>query len=226
MSARDAGAPGVEPGARAIPHDDTAMLPPRPAKTLTFAQCLDLLDLDDAERLSFGTGAKLGREFSGRQYTVGRLKALDLTDHADHNVWCGLQPMRQSTARGTNKDVLRIAALYADLDLDEDKIPTVDAIKDVIDGLSGMLGATPTYITFSGHGYQPVWKVDPDDSRDLTRMLPLLKGWGRLVKQVAAHHGGSADGVFDPARILRVPGTTNWKNVHVPVDTWAAVTLP
>jgi len=52
-------------------------------------------------------------------------------------------------------------------------------------------------------------------------MLPLLQGWGSLVKQVAASHGGSADGVFDPARILRVPGTTNWKNPQVPVAAWA-----
>lgn len=220
------------PGAGSTGGEDLAAagsvstLPPRPDKTLTFAQCLDLLELDDDELLSFGTSTKLGREFSGRQYRVGHLKAMNIDAYENHNVWCGLQPMRKASARGKNTDVLRIAALYADLDLDANKIPTVDAIRLVIDGLSAMLDTAPTYITFSGHGYQPVWKVDPDDSRDLDVMTPLLKGWGRLVKQVATVHGGSADSVFDPARILRVPDTTNWKNVHVPVDTWAAVTLP
>jgi hypothetical protein len=226
MTLRNEPAPGGRPGAGRSCDSDNHSVTPRPDKTLTFAQCLDLLELDDDELLSFGTQSKGGGDFSGRQYKVGHLKAIDVSAYADHNVWCGLQPMRKAVARGKNSDVVRIAALYADLDLDANKIPTVDAIRRVIDGLSAMLAAEPSYITFSGHGYQPVWKVDSDDSRDLDVMMPMLKGWGRLVKQVATVHGGSADSVFDPARILRVPDTTNWKNVRVPVGTWAAVTLP
>ena len=223
MSPRNEPAPGAEPGAgdKVDNDDDEAILRAGADNLLSFAECLDLLDLDDDELLSFGTQEKAQDTFIGRQYAVAHLKKMSLDAYADHDVWCGLQPMRKVAKRGSNKDVLRLVALYADLDLAENKIPTVEGIAKVIDTLSDMVGATPVYITFSGHGYQPVWQIDPDDGSDLQRMLPLLQGWGQLVKQVAATHGGTADGVFDPARILRVPGTTNWKDPAAPVTTWA-----
>ena len=164
MNPRDAAAPGGQPGAGGSCDGDTTSVTRRPDKTLTFAQCLDLLDLHDDEWLSFGTEPRVNGRFHGRQFQVGHLKALDLAAYENHNVWCGLQPMRKVAKRGGNVDVLRIAALFADLDIDPQKIPTYEALVKVVDLLSDMVGDAPVYVTFSGHGFQPVWKVDPDDS--------------------------------------------------------------
>jgi hypothetical protein len=60
----------------------------------------------------------------------------------------------------------------------------------------------------------------------------LLNRFGRLVKQVAREHGGTADKVSDLARVSRVPGTVNRKFPDEPVpvfamprDDWRPVSL-
>lgn len=189
----------------------------------TLADCLEVLGLEEHELLSLGVQPK-GGEFKGTQATVEELRQLDMTEYRDCNVWTGLQPMRKADKRGTSDDVVRIVALPADLDVAENKMPTDQDCMDVIQALSNMLASRPVYVVASGHGYQPVWAVDPEDSTDLERMRSLLERWGKLVQQVAVSHGGSADSVFDPARILRAPGGINWKDQAKPVPTSATLT--
>ena len=191
----------------------------------TLAHCLGLLDLDDGECLSFGV-QRPGGEFEGSQQTVAELKALDLSTLTGYNAWCGLQPMaRKAYGRGSEADVLRLAALFADLDVGPTKLPTDQACIEVIKALSDMLGTRPVYVVASGHGYQPVWAVDrhtidgntDPQVEDMPAMRALIRRWGRLVKQVAATHGGTADSVFEASRVLRIPGTVNLKDPEVPV---------
>lgn len=90
----------------------------------TLAHCLGLLDLDDGEWLSFGVQPP-GGDFQGAQHTVAALKALDPETLTGRNAWCGLQPMaRKAAGRGAESDVLRLAALFADLDVGPTKLPT------------------------------------------------------------------------------------------------------
>ena len=189
----------------------------------TLTDCLNSLGLKDHDLLSFGV-EPLDGKFKGSQKTVEELRRLDMTELRDCNVWVGLQPVRKAAGRGTSNDVERIVALPADLDVGENKIPTDQGCMDVIDALSSMMGTKPVYVVASGHGYQPVWAVDPEDASDLDRMRPLLTRWGNLVQQVAVQHGGSADSVFDPARLLRAPGGINWKDAAKPVPTSATLT--
>lgn len=191
---------------------------------LALGQCLDLLDLDADELLSFGT-RPIGGRFSASQRTVADLRRLDCADLDGHDVWCGLQPMRQATTRGTAEDVVRLVALFADLDVGTGKMPTDPACVEVVRALSGMLGTAPAYVVASGHGYQPVWSIERDlETTDMPAMRQLLRRWGALVQQVAVTHGGHADSVFDAARVLRVPGTVNWKDPEHPVPAAAMAT--
>lgn len=184
----------------------------------TLAHCLGLLDLDDGEYLSYGVQPP-GGDFKGSQRTVATLKALDPGTLTGYNAWCGVQPMiRKAAGRGSESDVVRLVALFADLDVGPTKLPTDAACIEVIRALSDMLGALPVYVVHSGHGYQPVWALERDDqAEDMPAMRALIRRWGQLVKQVAAAHGGTADSVFEASRVLRIPGTVNLKDPEVPV---------
>lgn len=148
--------------------------------------------------------------------------------HAADDVWFGVNAMasRPASGRGTAKDVTRLAALHADLDVGLDKLPSFAVGWQVIADVSEVLGTRPSVVILSGHGLQPLWPVDPDDPaahldtpEKRENAGALLKLFGRLVGRAAHLHGGKVDGVFDLARVLRVPGTVNRKVPGAPVPT-------
>lgn len=67
---------------------------------------------------------------------------------------------------------------------------------------------TPSVIVDSGHGYHAYWKLNAPHLWD--EVYPVLVG---LAQQLRGDH------VYDRPRILRIPGTTNYKDVPVPVRT-------
>lgn len=130
----------------------------------TFCECLDALGLHVDELLSMGVRPK-GGGFRGPQMTVRELKDLDPAEWADCDVWAGLQPERRvESGWGTAEDV-QLVAIYADLDIGPGKRPNEEALWGVNRILSGLLGSPPAYLTFSGHGYQPVWLVHSEDGQ-------------------------------------------------------------
>lgn len=158
-------------------------------------------------------------------------KAPDVADdHAEADVWFGVNALpHKGTGRGGAADVTRLAAVYADLDVKPGGMPSMTVAVAVITTLSEMLEAKPAAVVESGHGLQPYWPIDPDDpaatiTTPTTRadMAALLRRFGRLVAHVAGIHGGQVDSVFDLARVLRVPGLTNYK--ANPVPTLVSVT--
>lgn len=141
------------------------------------------------------------------------------------NVWFGVNPVPLAgSGRGSIEDVTRWAALWADLDVKPGGLPNFDAARAVIRDLAAMLNAEPVAVIYSGHGLQPIWLLDPDDPEtnttdptNRTAAIAKLRRWGRLVARVAADYDGQVDSVFELARVLRVPGTTNLKDTPVPV---------
>ena len=148
-----------------------------------------------------------------------------VADGAD--VWFSVNPVQPGTSgRGTANHVTRWAALYADLDAKTGGLPDLPTAQAVVDTLTDLLGTKPAAVTFSGHGLQPFWALDPDD--DATHLdtdtkrahaQATLRRFGRLVTAVAERHHGAVDSVYDLARVLRAPGTTNHKTAPVPVVT-------
>jgi P4 family phage/plasmid primase-like protien len=145
-----------------------------------------------------------------------------LPKFANQNLWIGANPLRAGIEKGRGKaeDVMSLRALYADLDVEPSKIPTFEGAKIVIDEVSRILDVEPAVVVMSGHGYQPRWRVAPGPFT-VEAAAELMKEFGRLVSHVAAKHGWKVDGVYDLARVLRAPGTTNLKDPEHPVKTTA-----
>jgi hypothetical protein len=141
-------------------------------------------------------------------------KAATLPNGAD--IWFGINPVNPSLLggrkRGGDDDVTRLSTLTTDLDVTPGKCASFEVAHAIVGELSEILGTTPLAITYSGHGLQPYWPI-ADGAVDVETMKALLSRWKRLVQQIAKKHGAKVDSVFDPARILRVPGTFNCKDV-------------
>jgi hypothetical protein len=139
-----------------------------------------------------------------------------LPDDAD--VWFGVCPVkgpaRKSAGRGKAKDVTRLSALWADLDVEDGKCASIGVARSIIDDLSEVLVTRPVAVTETGHGLHPYWVVeDGAIAGHFTneRAAVLLDRWKRLVTEIANMHGAKVDSVFDLARVLRVPDTYNNK---------------
>ncbi len=119
-------------------------------------------------------------------------------------------PLGAGGRRGAERDVTRVVALYADLDVKEDACPELGTAHAIIDDVSAVLGTRPAVVIYSGHGLQPIWTLadaSPADGK------PLLRMFSRLVRVVARKHDvAKIDSVFELARVLRVPGTANYKD--------------
>ncbi|MCV7259199.1 DNA primase family protein [Mycobacterium shimoidei] len=191
---------------------------------------LDLSALLGALGYSPDEFMSLSHDGSGRFATrvlrvahVGKAMA-DMPDSA--NVYFGVNPVtgpaRENRGRGTERDVTRLAAFVADLDVKPGACADTATASAIIDELSSILGTRPSAITYSGGGLHPYWPVSDGDVTDIAEMKGLLARWGRLVKAVAKAHGANADSVFDLPRVLRAPGTYNNKReTPVPVRTVA-----
>ncbi len=86
-------------------------------------------------------------------------------------------------------------------------------------------GLRPTIIIHSGHGLQAWWLFEKfwafSDQDDHAAAHALSVAWNTTIKNIAALKGQTVDMVFDLSRVMRVPGTKNFKNLEavVPVAT-------
>lgn len=138
------------------------------------------------------------------------------------NLWHSLSTFRPKTSgRGKAEDVVRMPFLWADLDIKAKGITTWAEAWALIEALSEILGTRPMWVTMTGHGLQPAWGIDPEESTDVLTLRPLLKRFGLLVRHVARVHGHGVDSVFNPDRVLRASGTWNLKDPDHPVQAQA-----
>jgi len=134
--------------------------------------------------------------------------------------WIGANPMRRPKdpgSRGTADDVTGVRALWADLDVGPGKLASYAVCREVIAEVSELIGAQPVAIVASGHGLQPRWRIDFGEISHTKSAAFFIERFGQLVQLVAQRHGGHVDNVYDLARILRAPGTTNLKIDGKPV---------
>jgi hypothetical protein len=108
------------------------------------------------------------------------------------NIYIGINPRNKQGGKG--EDVLLARMLMADFD---DCTPEQAAEKAAAAGLP-----PATLIVNSGHGAHHYWR--------LTQAVEDLKRWTRAVKALIARCGSDKT-IFDPPRILRLPGFFNVK---------------
>jgi hypothetical protein len=144
------------------------------------------------------------------------------------NVWFSVNPTtgpaRQGEGRGGERQVTRWAALYLDVDVKAGAFPDLDKAAEFISTLSGMVETRPTVLIYSGHGIQPLWPIEDgelDTEEKWARAYRLSRRFGRFANRVASDFSASLDNVSDLARIVRVPGTMNWKDPANPAPVYA-----
>jgi hypothetical protein len=124
-----------------------------------------------------------------------------------HDVYAAVQPRRGRS--GSAAAVAAIVALYADVDCGEGKRFTNKA--DAIARLQSfaLLGLAPSLLVDSGNGFHAYWPLrealEPSDQ----------DAWQSAMRALASSLDADPT-VTDLPRILRVPGTLNWKNADDP----------
>jgi hypothetical protein len=116
-----------------------------------------------------------------------------------------------------------IVGLWADIDMageahkGDNLPPTLEDAR----GLANSLGLPPTEVVHSGHGLQPWWLFDEpwvfQDDEDRRGAAALVERFQAALRHNAEAAGWSLDATHDLARVLRVPGTTNYKLEGRPV---------
>jgi hypothetical protein len=185
------------------------------ASVLEFpALLLDVLGFTEDEFVSLGYQKPGGKFCPAVLEPAAAITAVAEASTAA-NLYFGINPVRgparTNAGRGTEADVTRLAALPVDLDMKPGACHDLEAAHGIIDALSGIVGARPSALTYSGHGLHAYWPVDGGHITDTTTTRALLRRWGRLVATVAESHGAKADSVFDLARMMRAPGSYNNK---------------
>jgi hypothetical protein len=181
-------------------------------ETATLANVYEAIGITDNDHMSIcWKPSDTNGEARMRAKIHTRDTAPDFADQQNGDVYFGVNPVDLPVGnrkRGTEKQVTRVVALHADLDVKKDACPDVDTAHLIIDQLSDLIGQRPVGHILSGGGVQPLWALtDCDDATG----RGLIRRWGRLVKRVCRERNIKADGVFEVSRMMRVPGTLNHK---------------
>lgn len=123
----------------------------------------------------------------------------------------------KNNLRGGENDISCVTALYADIDIKSDahaqkSLP--QTLDEAVDFLN-YLALKPSIIVNSGNGIHGYWIFDTPykitDLESRNRIVSLFKGFGKYINTEAKKRSWKIDNVSDLARILRLPGTLNYK---------------
>lgn len=116
------------------------------------------------------------------------------------------------------EDAAAIVGFVADVDYGKVGAPPTEADAHTV---LRDLPFPPTLLVHSGHGLQAWWLFkEPwvfEDEAERRRAMDLSHRWQVLVTRAASYRGWSVDPVGDLARVMRIPGTVNYKDREHPV---------
>ncbi len=194
---------------------------------ISFPEVLDVLQIPRGEFIPV-CHRPVGGRFCAE--VVGRNEApwvvASLPDRAD--VWFGPNPTFGSgcrrPGRGSESEVSRWSVFNFDLDVKPGVFENLAQAEAFVVEFSAQTGFVPVVLIYSGRGLQPVFSVDEplDDMDWWTRACRASRQVGRVAAQFARDFcGAQIDTVSDLSRVVRVPGTTNWKDPDNPMSTFA-----
>lgn len=226
----------TSPQRKRLPHDlrKSQVQNQSGDKGTTLYAALRALGHVDSDVVSVSTkGPGDSGRFTAETRAVESLR--DWTPPDDANVWFSANPLRELMppgVRGGVADVRRGQTLYADLDVailgvKAKGLASIEDCEKVVAELAHALGVDPAVVIYSGHGVQPIWRVD--DAQPITDNAvawnTISLRWSALVRQVVHRLSPEAgvDSVFNIDRILRCPGTVNWKDPQHPVPVQCSI---
>lgn len=126
-------------------------------------------------------------------------------------------------ARGENEDVLALPGLWIDVDVADDAHKERALPPSLADAVSLVQSfqREPSILVHSGHGLHAYWLFrEPLIIRtpeDQARAENLTSRFQATIRDAALKKGWKLDNTSDLARVLRVPGTMNYKTEPRPV---------
>jgi hypothetical protein len=133
----------------------------------------------------------------------------------------GLHADRAVGGRGGEDQIVALPGVWADIDIKGpahkaiNLPPTIDAAKEIYSAVQ----IRPTVLVHSGYGLQvywlfrELWLLNTPEER--ARAKSLLVRWQGMLRRIATAKGWALDPTADLARMLRVPGTFNYKLADV-----------
>ena len=149
----------------------------------------------------------------------------DTAQGADVDIYfgVGISSRRKAAGRLAVEDITLIPGVWMDIDVagQDHKQSNLPAdLQTAIEFMNG-LPIEPTILVDSGHGLHAYWLFrEPwqlDTPEELTAAKILLKNWQVFIRSQAAARGWKFDSTHDLSRVLRLPGTVNYKSDPVPV---------
>jgi putative DNA primase/helicase len=136
------------------------------------------------------------------------------------NTYFSVWPRRRGISenvRGCSEDTEYATCLFGDLDVagPAHKSSRLPASKEAAMAYLTGLAKPPSLIVDSGYGLYPFWifpepvRLADETIRD--KAFGILRGFGNYLLQGGQERGWVLDNVFDPARMLRAPGSYNYK---------------
>ncbi len=151
-------------------------------------------------------------------YDALTVHALNRAGNAD--VWWGVATRTDKLPggrRGGDNDCAHLPALWVDIDIAGPGHKTAHTLPGTEADARAILATyplRPTAIVHSGGGLQAWWLLD--EPATIADAQPVLERWAHTWTAAGARLGFHVDNVFDPARIMRLPGTWNRKLVDQP----------
>lgn len=137
---------------------------------------------------------------------------------------CGVSPRNYGTNRRCEKrDIAGIAALWLDLDVADPVHAKGNLPPSIADAMALLddFAYPPSYVIDSGHGLQAWWVLrevwtfnSPFERADAESLEKRLIYY---FKTAAKKRGWDVDSVHNLDRVMRVPGSTNYKSAPAPV---------
>lgn len=126
-----------------------------------------------------------------------------------------------SGKRGGKKEVVCLPAFFADIDIGTvghkgKRYPSSldEAVSKILMPFAARTGFAPTFVIHTSGGIHVYWCFDkPLVVTDANRKYvdEALKDWQLRLIQLAAESGYAMDDTAELSRVLRLPGTNNWK---------------
>ena len=155
-----------------------------------------------------------------------------VSEEKDVYIGVGLAPKGiKQNLRAKADQITAIPAFWLDIDF-KDPVHVKKNLPSEVEArifIRDEIKPKPTFVIHTGHGFHLWWALEvpylitSDDKRvDLQNKLTTFTG---IIKQKMLVHGWTLDSTFDLTRVLRLPGTVNFKNepLDVTIDSFEEV---